>query len=501
MRTAEVRPVRILSFGVRKTERQASGKMRDWNDKRVVILGAARQGLALARWLTIHGAIVTLSDKRSEAELALARADLKDFAIQWVLGGHPIELLDEADMLCLSGGVPTNLPIVEEAIRRGLPLSNDTQIFMEAAPCKTVGITGSAGKTTTTMLVGKMAQTAYGDDRRQTADSNIIVHRPSSKVYVGGNIGDPLINYVDEMQATDLAILEISSFQLEQMSISPNVAVILNITPNHLDRHGTMEAYTAAKARILQFQSDHDTAVLNRDDSGAWILHSNVKGSLHSFGLSKMDEDAQGTYYEHGLLVLYEHGVDIPLLRRDQIQLRGEHNLMNVLAAFAISHAIGLPLDAMLAAAEGFHGAEHRLELVRELHGVCWYNDSIATAPERAMAAIHSFTEPIVILLGGRDKNLPWGDLAELIHQRVDHVVLFGEAAGKIQNALGNGSTAEKPYSLDRVAGLQQAVRKAAQVAEAGDVVLLSPGGTSFDEFKDFEERGERFRVWVQELS
>jgi UDP-N-acetylmuramoylalanine--D-glutamate ligase len=351
------------------------------------------------------------------------------------------------------------------------------------------------------MLVGKMAQIAYGDDRPQMTDSNTTVHRPSPKAYVGGNIGDPLINYVDEMQVSDLAILEISSFQLEQMSISPNVAVILNITPNHLDRHGTMEAYTAAKVRILQFQSDHDTAVLNRDDPGAWALHRSVKGNLHSFGLSKMDEDAQGTYYEHGLLVLYEHGVDIPLLRRDQIQLRGEHNVMNVLAAFAIGHAIGLPLDAMLAAAEEFRGAAHRLEFVRELRGVCWYNDSIATAPERAMAAIHSFTESIVILLGGRDKNLPWGDLAELIHQRVDHVVLFGEAAGKIQNALANGGGAEKPYSMDRVADLRQAIQKAAQVAEAGDVVLLSPGGTSFDEFKDFEERGERFRLWVQELS
>ena len=467
----------------------------------MVILGAARQGLALARWLTIHGARVTLSDKRSEAELASVRAALKELPIQWTLGGHPIELLDQADMLCLSGGVPTNLPIVEVATQRRLPLSNDTQIFMDAVPCKTIGITGSAGKTTTTILVGNMAKAAYPDDRRQTVDSDTAIHRPSTRVYVGGNIGDPLINYVDEMQPTDLAILEISSFQLEQMSISPNIAAILNITPNHLDRHGTMDAYTAAKARILQFQSARDTAILNRDDPGAWGLLSSVKGNLYSFGFSKMNEDAQGTYYDHGILVLYEHRVDVPLLRREQIQLRGEHNVMNVLAAFAIGNAAGLPLDAMLAAAEEFRGAAHRLEFVRELRGACWYNDSIATAPERTIAAINSFTEPIVLLLGGRDKNLPWEDLAKIIHHRVDHVLLFGEAAGKIQSALTVSSPAVRPFSLDRVADLRQAVRRASQIAEAGDVVLLSPGGTSFDEFKDFEERGERFRLWVQELS
>jgi UDP-N-acetylmuramoylalanine--D-glutamate ligase len=373
---------------------------------------------------------------------------------------------------------------VHAAIQRGIPLSNDTQIFMEVVPCKTVGITGSAGKTTTTALVGQMARTAYG-----------------GKAFVGGNIGDPLLNYVDEVKSDDLAILEISSFQLEQMTRSPNVAAILNITPNHLDRHGTMEAYTAVKARILEFQSDKDIAVLGRDDAGAWRLRNKVRGGLQSFGFSKIDEAMEGTYYQQGLLYLYDHRVDIPLLRRDQIQLRGDHNVMNVLAAFAIGNAAGLPLDDMLTAAEEFRGVPHRLEFVRELRGVCWYNDSIATAPERTMAAIRAFEEPIVLLLGGRDKDLPWQDLATLIRQRVDHVIVFGEAAEKIEKAVATGGSGERPYSLERVVHLHEAIFKAAQVAAAGDVVLLSPGGTSFDEFKDFEERGERFRTWVQELS
>src|ERR1041385_6797669 len=220
----------------------------DWTGKRVLILGAARQGLALARWLSLHGAQVTLSDMRSEEQLRLARKSLAEYPINWALGGHPLELLDSTDVLCLSGGVPLTLPIVAEAVKRGIPLSNDSQIFMEVVPCKTIGITGSAGKTTTTTLVANMAKNAYGE-----------------KAYVGGNIGDPLINYVDNMKPDDIAILEISSFQLDQMTVSPDVAAVLNVTPNHLDRHGTMEAYTAAKARILDFQTEEDVAILGRD--------------------------------------------------------------------------------------------------------------------------------------------------------------------------------------------------------------------------------------------
>lgn len=458
--------------------------MNDWNGKRVLILGAARQGLALARWLTLHGARVTLSDTRHEKELRVARESLAEYPIAWALGGHPLELLDSTDVLCLSGGVPLTLPIVAEAVKRGIPLSNDSQIFMEVVPCKTIGITGSAGKTTTTTLVGRMAKNAYG-----------------SKAYVGGNIGDPLINYVDSMQADDVAILEFSSFQLDQMTVSPNIAAILNITPNHLDRHGTMEAYTAAKARILEFQSKEDVAVLGRDDKGAWSLRNKVHGKLYTFSLSELEEGLNGTYLQDGLLNLRDGDAYLPLILREKILLRGDHNVLNVLAAFAIGHAAHFPLDAMLESVEGFRGVPHRLELVRELRGVCWYNDSIATAPERSMAAIRAFEEPIVLLLGGRDKDLPWEELLQLVNERVDHVVLFGEAAEKIQKTVESLRLREKRFTLTQTDGLREAVVKAAEVAESGDVVLLSPGGTSFDEFKDFAERGERFSEWVQELS
>lgn len=227
-------------------------------------------------------------------------------------------------MLCLSGGVPLTLPIVEEAVKRGVPLSNDSQIFMEVVPCKTVGITGSAGKTTTTTLVGNMAKLAKGD-----------------RAFIGGNIGDPLINYVDDIKADDLAILELSSFQLEQMTISPNIAAILNITPNHLDRHGTMEAYTNAKAHILAFQSSSDTAILGHDDKGSWDLKNQVKGNLFTFSLQDLEEGLNGTYLHDGLLSLRDGFAYIPLMMREKVQLRGDYNISNVLAAFAVGHAAG----------------------------------------------------------------------------------------------------------------------------------------------------------------
>ncbi len=470
----------------------------DWNGKRVTILGGARQGQAAARWLMHHGAHVTVNDRRKAEEMTAATSNVALAGITWVLGNHPVELLDATDILCISGGIPLDNPLVVEARERGITLTNDTQMFMEIAPCRTVGITGSAGKTTTTALVGAMAKAAEGrirDDENATNHASFRLYHS----FTGGNIGDPLLNYVDDMTPDDLAILEISSFQLEQMTISPNVAAVLNITPNHLDRHGTMEAYTAAKRRILEFQGSEDIAVLCREDAGSWDLREDLHGKLVSFGMSTLPRKQDGTFCADGTLYLNAQGSKTRLLRREQIQLRGEHNVMNVLAAFAIGYAAGLPVKAMAAAAEAFRGVPHRLEFVREWNGTFWYNDSIATAPERTMADIRSFTEPLVLLLGGRDKNLPWEKLAALVCQRVDHVVLFGEASEKIAAAL-ESAAGPLPQTLSRCKNLDEAVRAAAMVARPGDVILFSPGGTSFDQFRDFEERGEAFRKWVLKL-
>ena len=464
-------------------------KMDTWNGKKVVVIGAARQGTALARYLVSKGTLVILNDQRPCEALAEVRHSLADLVttgkVIWVCGGHPLELLDGADLICPSGGVPLTLSLVQEAIQRGIPLSNDSQIFLEACPCRTLGITGSAGKTTTTTLVGQMARTAFGDD----------------KVWVGGNIGVPLVSVLDQIKPDHLAVLELSSFQLEIMTRTVNVAGVLNITPNHLDRHASMEAYTAAKAHIVNLQRPGEPAVLGRDDPGAWGLRSVAQGEVTSFGMLCPQDGAGSFVDDTGDLAWWDGHTAHPLLPRQSIQLRGGHNLQNVLAACALSHVVGVPAEAMQQAVEGFTGVPHRLELVRCLRGAVWYNDSIATAPERAMAAIRSFEEPLVLLAGGRDKNLPWEAFAELVYQRVDHLVVFGEAAEKILRAVGVIPPGSRPFTLTRCQGLHEAVQSAAQLAQTGDVVLLSPGGTSFDEFRDFEERGEAFRKWVQELT
>jgi UDP-N-acetylmuramoylalanine--D-glutamate ligase len=475
--------------------------MSEWKGKHVVIVGAARQGLALAGYLLAQGADVTLTDKRPRSDLLpaeqiLAQLSPRASSVRWISGGHPLSLLDGADLLCLSGGVSPVLPLAIAAQQRGIPLSNDSQIFLEIVPCKVIGVTGSAGKTTTTTLVGRIAQAAIDRPTGQPV--------PYRKVWVGGNIGTPLISVIDQILPGDLCVMELSSFQLELMTHSPHIAVILNITPNHLDRHVTMQAYSAAKARILQFQTQEDCAVLGRDDPEAWSLAKMVHGARSSFGFSDLAADQLGVF-QQGEAIYLQDQVGSPatlVVHAHEIALRGAHNLLNVMAAFAATAMAGLPVEAMRKGVIGFAGVPHRLEFVRSWGGADWYNDSIATAPERTMADLRSFEEPLILLAGGRDKNLPWDEFASLVRRRVDHLIVFGEAAEVILQAIERDPL--DPHSIlqsvTRCAGLQQAVQTAAQIVQPGDVVLLSPGGTSFDEFKDFEERGECFAQWVKNL-
>jgi UDP-N-acetylmuramoylalanine--D-glutamate ligase len=460
--------------------------MTDWNKKRVLVIGAARQGLALARFLCSRGARVILNDKRPAEQMKSEKQLLSGLQVEWVLGDHPLSLLSRVDIVCLSGGVPLTLPIVVEAQNRNLPISNDSQIFMEAVQAPVIAITGSAGKTTTTTLVGRMARAAAEENR---------------KVWVGGNIGLPLVEFLDDIKPEDIVILELSSFQLEQMTRSPHIAAVLNITPNHLDRHGTMQAYTEAKARILEFQNHKDVAILDREDAGSWQLRDRVKGKLISFGMNQPPSGETGVYMEGGYVKLQENDQIFMVLPEESIQLRGEHNLLNVLAACAISTAAGFSFEAMAKGVEEFLGVEHRLEVVRTFRGVTWINDSIATAPERTMAALKSFSEPLVLLLGGRDKNLPWNALAEMIHNRVDHVIVFGEAAEKISAAIGTSREGDRLMDVQKASDFEGALQMAANVAQENHTVLLSPGCTSYDTFRDFEERGNFFKKWVNTLS
>lgn len=446
--------------------------------KRLVILGIARQGTALARFAVGAGAYVTLSDMRPAEKLESVIESLSDLpagCLRLVLGDHPAALLDECDVLALSGGVATDLPIVVEAGRRGIPLTNDSLEFMRRAPAPVVGITGSAGKTTTTALLGEIGQ------------------KSGRRTWVGGNIGRPLISDLEKMSAEDLIVKELSSFQLELwQDCSPAIAAILNITPNHLDRHKSMASYTEAKSHILMHQKSDDVAVLSADDSATAQLQELVRGRLRLFSRNGSVED--GAYVQDGQIWLSTMAGQQPLMPVESIRLRGRHNVLNVLAAVVLADSAGISREAIVEGILAFSGVPHRLEFVRKLEGVQYFNDSIATAPERALAALDSFDEPIILLAGGRDKDMVWDNWAQQVTRRVKHVVLFGELASKQKELLN------KNVPMDKVDTLAEAVSIARDKAVSGDVVLLSPGGTSFDSYSDFAERGEHFRLLVRDL-
>jgi UDP-N-acetylmuramoylalanine--D-glutamate ligase len=457
--------------------------------RHVVVLGLARQGRALGRWLPTIGARVTLSDSRSAAALG---STLREFESQlnvhFALGGHPLELLDGCDVLCVSGGVPLDLPIIQEAYRRGVRVTNDAQLFLERCPAPVLGITGSAGKTTTTALTGAMC------------------HVSGRQTFVGGNIGDVLLDVLPRITADDLVVMELSSFQLELMTASPTIAAVLNVTPNHLDRHGTMDAYRAAKSHIYRYQMTHDVAVFGHDDPTARDMSGEAPGRVAYF--SMREKVLTGAYLD-GEQVIVTRGDSAPgeghvaVCRRDAIRLRGDHNVQNTLAACAVAGAAYIPVEAMRAAIEGFTGVEHRLEMVAVIDGVTWVNDSIATAPERVVAALHSYHEPLVLLAGGRDKKLLWDEMAALAVTTCRAVIAFGEYGPQVVEHMNRAKAQHPGAMVERVTcvpDLEQAVAAARQVALPGDVVLLSPGGTSFDAYPDFAARGQHFRDLVRAL-
>jgi UDP-N-acetylmuramoylalanine--D-glutamate ligase len=464
--------------------------------EQVAIVGLARQGTALARFFCSQGVRVVVTDLRSADQLQDEMEALSGLPVSYVLGGHPFTLLDACDLLCLSGGVPPETPLPQEARRRGIPLTNDSLLTLQLAEAPVIGVTGSSGKTTTTTLVGEMLRAA------------------PYRTWVGGNIGTPLIDRIDEVEPDDKLLLELSSFQLQLFDRSPEVGAVLNITPNHLDRHPSMAHYTAAKANIVRWQDECDVAILGVDDeiTGPWWRHGRVqieadKGQermewpirARRVGFSLASEPDHGAFLRGSKLVWRDGAQEHQVCDVDQIQLLGVHNVANVLAACAIAGVAGAPVEAMRQVATSFTGIAHRLELVRERQGVRWYNDSIATAPERLAAALRAFEAPIVLLAGGRDKHLPWTEAVQLIRQKTRDVVLFGEAAGLIAREIAATDGPGGP-TVVRCDTLEEAVRVAASVSEPGDVVLLSPGGTSFDAYRDFEMRGEHFRQLVEEL-
>jgi UDP-N-acetylmuramoylalanine--D-glutamate ligase len=351
---------------------------------------------------------------------------------------------------------------------------------MRLCPAPIIGITGSSGKSTTTSLVAQ------------------ILERAGLTTWVGGNIGRPLLEYVEVMAPAHKVVMELSSFQLEMADSSPHLAAILNIAPDHLDRHASLIEYTQAKANILRFQDPSDWAVLGWEDAGAWSLAPSSSGHLAGFGL--VEREGNGCFLRRGEIVVRVEGDEETICPSEWVKLPGKHNLRNALAATLLARLAGADAASIAQGISEFEGLPHRLELVRELKGVRYYNDSIATSPARTLAALASFSQPIVLLAGGRDKNLPLEDLGAAIRQRVRLLILFGETAEKLEQAAVGGKNSNALPQVVRVADLSQAVERAAERSRPGEVVLLSPAGTSFDMYRDYAERGEHFRTLVREL-
>jgi len=444
--------------------------------KKILVLGLARSGLAAARLLREEGAVVRGSDRRSEEELGPEVDELRRLGVEVETGGHSPEMLREADLVVISPGIPGDIPLLKEAQRSGIPVYSELEAASWWARAPIVAVTGSNGKTTTTTLLG------------------LIFQRAGRPCRVAGNIGFPLSAAVRDVPPEGVLVVEVSSFQLEHTeTFRPRVAVILNITPDHLDRHRTMDAYVRAKARLLMNQTEEDTAVLNRDDPRTAALEHQVKGALVSFSIHQKLQG--GVFVQNGEIVSDLSGAGQKVLDADQVALPGPHNLSNALAAVAAARVLGVDLSVCADELTAFQGLEHRLELVRVLDGVRYVNDSKATNVEAVKQALLSYPGKILLIAGGRDKGSDFSRLDRLIRQRVRQLILLGEAREKMRHAWGQLTAA----SL--VEDLEQAVRLAREKACSGDIVLLSPACASFDMFHDFEDRGNTFKKIVAGLT
>lgn len=447
----------------------------------MTVVGLGIEGVDLVRFLTSEGARVTVSDSRRPDQLHAALDAVTPFAPALSLGDPAHPAVTDAEAVFVSQSVDWHLPALDAARARGVPVSSMARLFLERCPAPVAGITGSSGKTTTTALVGAMLDAAEVDH------------------VVGGNIGVGLLGLLDRIDPDTRVVAELSHTQLESVESSPHWACLTNVTPNHLDQF-SWDAYVDLKRRIFQFQGADDVAIFNLDDPVSRDLLREAPGTVRATSLvAPLVADGvalDGVTVEEGTIVRREGGAAHAVMTRQDVPLRGEHNLANVLQATAVASLLGVPDTAIASAVRGFRGVAHRLEHVATVEGVLWVNDSIATTPERTLAGLRSYTEPVVLLLGGRDKALPLDELAAAVATRCRAVITFGEAGELFASAMRPASD----LHVARVDTIEAAVLAAARVARPGDVVLCSPAGTSFDAYPNFERRGEAFREAVRAL-
>ncbi len=447
----------------------------DLKDKRALVVGLGKSGVASALFLKSRGARVTVSDSKPEAELRNEILLLLDHGITVETGGNGDRTFRGQDLIVVSPGVPFDAPQLEQARALGEPVIGEVELAAQFLPGPIVAITGANGKTTTTTLAGE------------------IIEAGKFPTLVGGNIGTPAISFADQARPDTWAVLEVSSFQLETIvSFRPRVAVILNITPDHLDRHKTFANYVNAKARIFENQRPDDFAVLNADDPTTAGLAGRTRAPL--FWFSRKKEVEKGSFVRSGHILFRDGKSEREIMPVSEIPLKGAHNLENVLAGVSIGALAGCQPEQIREAVRNFKAVEHRLEFVAKVAGVDYYNDSKATNVDATIKALESFPANIHLILGGKDKGSDYSLLNELLRERVKRVYTIGAAAAKIESQIAGTETVPSQT-------LENAIRSASESATSGDIVLLAPACASFDQFENYEHRGRVFKEIVHSLA
>ena len=447
--------------------------------KRIAVVGAGVSNTPLIKVLLDAGIDTTVRDIRLREHIGKDVLNFAKAGAKLIVGDDYLNELTEDVIFRTPGLMPTN-PFLREAVARGAVLTSEMEVFFELCPCKTIAVTGSDGKTTTTTIIAELLK------------------RRGRTVHLGGNIGTPLLCHADEMQPDDIAVIELSSFQLISMRKSPDTAVVTNLTPNHLDVHTDMDEYIEAKQNIILYQKKTDRAVLNLDNN-VTRDYAKTAPAEDILLFSRYEKVKNGVYLRNGKIYEATEGERVAIMWAEDILLSGVHNTENFLAAFAAVRGM-VSHDLMRETARTFPGVEHRLELVRELHGVRYYNDSIASSPTRAIAGLRAFDQEVILIAGGKDKGVAFDILGLEIIRRVKKLILTGMAAQQIYDAVIRSSGYDKKPEIHRCDNFTDAVYMASSLASDGDIVLLSPACTSFDSFTNFEERGNTFKDIVNRL-
>ncbi|HET6460359.1 MAG TPA: UDP-N-acetylmuramoyl-L-alanine--D-glutamate ligase [Syntrophales bacterium] len=444
-------------------------------EQRILVIGLGKTGIASVRFLMGQGAKVTATDEKPQSEMLDAFRELGRLTMNLEFCKYDIGVLSRVDMIVPSPGVPPSNIILSEAQRRKIPVISEIELAYRFLKPPLIAITGTNGKTTTTTLIGH------------------ILAKDGKRVFVGGNIGNPLISYVDGKQDDDYAVVEVSSFQLQWIqSFHPFVSILLNTTCDHVDYHGSFEAYREAKERIFENQGSSDLAILNADESRSFILAKKIAANVQFF--SSKAEVARGIFLKGRTIVHNAAHGDCEEYPLDMIKIPGLHNIENVMAAIIAGRYCGSSPGSIIRAVADFKGMPHRIEFTEEKNGVAFYDDSKGTNVGAVARALESFSKPIILLMGGRDKEGDFGTLSPLIKSRVKELVLFGEARNKIYDLIGSVVETSKCTTL------REAIQLAYLHSSPGDVVLLSPGCASFDEFSNYKERGRFFKDVVKNL-